>query len=72
MYALFDTFNRRIISRHRSPEAAGRADRRYQRAVKKANGPSTYIPTTIVRVERGEIARASDSAKEAFDRAVNS
>lgn len=66
MYALLDTFNCRIISRHRTPEAVGRADRRYQRAVKKANGPSSYIPTAIVRIVHGEITQVSREEDEAF------
>jgi len=59
MYALYDRSNCRIISCHRTPEAVARADRRYQRAVQRANGSASYIPTTIVRLVRGEIVSAS-------------
>lgn len=59
MYALFDTFHARIISRHRSPEAVARADRRCQRAAQRANGPTSCVSTAIVRIVQGEIARAS-------------
>ena len=47
MFELYDTFNGHTISRHRSIEAAVKADRKFQRAVKRANGDSSYIPTQI-------------------------
>ncbi len=47
MYVLFDTFNSKPISRHRTIKAAVKADIRFQRAVKRANGKSSYIPTQI-------------------------
>jgi len=46
-YSVYDTFNQRTISRHRSLEAAVKAEHRFQRAVKRANGESSYIPTEI-------------------------
>ena len=46
-YILRDTFNDCVISRHRSLVAAVRADRLFQRKVKRANGRSSYIPTKI-------------------------
>lgn len=73
MYALLDTHKDRIISKHRTPEAAGRADRRYQRAVQKAHGSASYyIPTAIVRLVRGEAVRVSREEEEAFFAAYNS
>lgn len=47
MFELNDTFNNRVISRHKTLEAAIRAGERHNRAVKKANGQSSYIPTLI-------------------------
>lgn len=47
-YTLRDTFNGVTISRHRSLEAAVAADIRFGRAVKRANGASSYIPTEII------------------------
>lgn len=46
-YTLHDTFNDRLLSSHRSIETAVRASYRYERAVKRANGESSYIPTEI-------------------------
>ena len=45
MYELYDTFNKRVVSRHRTLDAAVKADRRLQRAVKRGNGQSSYLPT---------------------------
>lgn len=48
MIALFDSFNRRTISRHRTLEAAVLAHRKHARAVRRANGPGAYIPVDFV------------------------
>lgn len=47
-YSLHDTFNDRTVSRHRSIEAAVRASYRFSRAVKRANGRNSYLPTVIL------------------------
>ena len=44
---LYDTFNRCTISNHRSLRAAVLAERKFLRAVKRANGSNSYIPTRI-------------------------
>lgn len=41
---LWDTFNGRRISIHRTLENAVRAGRKHNKAVKRANGASSYIP----------------------------
>jgi hypothetical protein len=46
-YTLHDTFNRTLISRHRTLEGAVKADLFHARAVRRANGASSYIPTEI-------------------------
>ncbi|MCC5871525.1 MAG: hypothetical protein JJU22_03935 [Gammaproteobacteria bacterium] len=48
LYVVMDTFNDQAISRHRTLEAAVRADDRFRRAVRRANGPTSYIPTVIL------------------------
>jgi hypothetical protein len=50
---LYDIFNQKVISRHKTIEAAGKANERFQKAVKKANGSSSYIPVDI-RIETKE------------------
>jgi hypothetical protein len=47
-YTLEDTFNGRVVSRHRSLEAAVRASYRFARAIRRANGENSYIPTEIL------------------------
>jgi hypothetical protein len=44
---IYDTFNRCTISNHRSLRAAVLAERKFNRAVKRANGSNSYIPTRI-------------------------
>jgi hypothetical protein len=44
---LYDTFNRCTVSNHRSLRAAVLAERKFSRAVKRTNGPNSYIPTRI-------------------------
>jgi hypothetical protein len=47
MICVVDTFGQfpRTISRHRTARAAYRAEQKLQRAVKRANGKDSYIPT---------------------------
>lgn len=59
MYALINTMDAAgydsigtILSCHRSVEAAERADRALQRAVKRANGSASYLPTIVVELLR--------------------
>lgn len=46
-YTLHDTFNGGTISVHRSIKTAVRASYRFTRAVKRANGQNSFIPTEI-------------------------
>ena len=48
-YTLRDTFNGVTVSNHRSLEAAVAAEIKFGKAVKRANGASSYIPTEILR-----------------------
>jgi hypothetical protein len=47
-YTLFDHFNMRTISRHRSFETASRAQVRHSRALKRTHGRNSYLPTVIM------------------------
>lgn len=67
MLALIDTMDRtdscygRILSRHRSVRAAQNADDKLQRAVRRRNGQTSYLPTIICRgTAKGSCARRSD------------
>ena len=55
-YILRDTFNDRIISTHRTIEAAVKAEIRHAKAVKRANGKSSYIPTQIIADDGSDIS----------------
>ena len=48
MYELYDTFNDRVISRHRTIKNAVRADMRLNRMIKKYHGQHSYISTQIL------------------------
>jgi uncharacterized membrane protein YecN with MAPEG domain len=56
----------RCESKHRTFEAAEAANQRLQRAVKRANGQSSYLPTRIVEVKgsakAGALMDAADLA----------
>ena len=70
MYALINTHHRSdlhagiIISRHRTEEAAWSAAEKHARAVTRANGRGSYVPTTIEEVlsscRAGDWLRRSD------------
>ena len=47
MYILTDTFNRSLISRHRSAQAAVRAQRKHLSAVRKMHGENSYLTYSI-------------------------
>ena len=57
---LHDTFNRNLISRHRTILAAAKAQRRHSRAVKRANGQSSYIPTAIRNADNAPLSEAQE------------
>ena len=65
MYTLHDTFNDHPISRHRCLFAAVRARRKHARAVRRRNGPNSYVTYSITddageRVPSCEIETAED------------
>lgn len=47
-FTLHDTFNDRTVSVHRLISTAVRASYRFSRAVKRANGQNSFIPTVIL------------------------
>lgn len=70
MFILTDTFNRLIISRHRSLDAAVKARAKHGRAVRKSNGASSYIPTQITEMRAGKKSQIDiDEIYAAEDRA---
>lgn len=49
MYELNDTFNDKVISRHRTMDAAAKALVKHARSVKKNNGANSYIPYSLTQ-----------------------
>ena len=47
-FTLRDTFNARNISNHRTLRAALEAERKFLGAVRRYNGPTSYVPTEIL------------------------
>lgn len=72
MYALLNSFSNKIISRHRTVDNAVKADDRLQSAVKRSNGPGSYIPTRLVETVDGELVPVDeDEVAAAIDRLWN-
>lgn len=49
MIVLTDTFNNRVISRHHTAENAVKAQHRHLLAVRRHNGPNSYLTYSIKR-----------------------
>jgi hypothetical protein len=65
MYVLFDNFNDKTISRHRSLQAAVKADVRFQKRIKKVHGANSFTPTGIF-IETSDGRQSIDSTKLAY------
>lgn len=63
MYALYDTFNDNIVSRHRTIEAAVKANNKLQDSL---TGGS-YLPTTVKRIVADELVALDDSEQDELD-----
>lgn len=63
MYTLTDTFNKRKISSHRTVEAAVKAERKHLKAVKKANGASSYLTYSITSDDGRDLGDEIDRAR---------
>lgn len=55
MYAVYDKFNKVIVSRHRTLSRAIKAERELQAKIKKMSG-GVYLKTEVMRINSGEIA----------------
>ena len=65
MIILTDTFNSRKISSHREVEAAVKAQSNHVKAVKKANGSSSYLTYSITSSAGRDIGEEIDRARMA-------
>jgi len=63
----------RVISRHRSLEAAEQAEEKLQRQVRRSNGSNSYLMLAIVCADSREVrARVGESEGEAANRLAES
>ena len=46
-HRVYDTFNRRTVSKHRSLKAAVIAEDKFSRSIRRQNPGNSYIPTRI-------------------------
>ena len=65
MIILTDTFNSVKISSHRTVEAAVAAESKHLKAVKKANGSSSYLTYSITSSDGRDIGEEIDRARMA-------
>ncbi len=56
MYTLTDTFNNRVISRHRTARAAVEAKQKHERDVRKGHGASSYMTYEITHSSGKDIS----------------
>ena len=61
---LTDTFNNRVISRHRTVEGAVKARAKHSRAVERANGRGSYITYSIRAEDGSDISEEIMAAQE--------
>jgi hypothetical protein len=60
MYAIYDDFNRKIISRHRTVKNAAKAKVKFVSQFQRNNSSNSYLPVILVRVDRGEVSPANE------------
>jgi hypothetical protein len=63
MYAVYDKFNKVVVSRHRSLRNAVKADMKLQRGIGRLRGGS-YLPTDVVIVVNNQVQALSDNETE--------
>jgi hypothetical protein len=72
-YRIYDTFNRRTVSNHRTLRTAVIAQDKFSDQVRKYNGPNSYIPTIIEYTdENGEwLKLPTDEVQDAQQQYLN-
>ena len=66
MFALYDTFNDRIISRHRSIETAVKAEKKFQRLFSARETPNTHLPTQCRQIVNGDCEKLNDDDFQSY------
>jgi hypothetical protein len=57
MFCIYDTFNNKIVSQHRTVVAAIKADQKFKRTINRVHGKNSFIPTELREVVNGEAVR---------------
>ena len=61
MFAIFDDFNRKVISRHRTIQTAAKAKVKFVDQFRRNNSSQAYLPVILTRVDSsGEVSPAND------------
>jgi hypothetical protein len=63
MYAVYDKFNKAIVSRHRTLRTAVKADQKLQRGISRLRGGS-YLPTEVMQIVNGQLEALNDKEAE--------
>lgn len=66
MYVVYNKFNHHVISRHRTIGAAIEAEKKFQRSFAKHNSPGSYMPTVVMRKDKGSLSPLTDQEYEAW------
>ena len=67
MYVLFDAFNKRTISRHRTVQAAATAKMKFDKQFRKNNGQGSYLPVSLMVEGNEELKKVGDYEQYKFD-----
>lgn len=60
MFILFDSFNNKVLSRHRTLENSIKAKSKVLKNVKKWNGNNSYLPMDIFELVNKEMVKVDD------------
>ena len=72
MFAIFDDFNRKVISKHRTIQTAARAKQKFIEQFRRNNSSHAYLPVVLTRVTpSGEVLPANDEDHGEFCRLLD-
>lgn len=71
MYVLFDSFNKRTMSRHRTIQTAAIAKIKFDKQFRKNNGQGSYLPVSLMTEGNEELEEVSDYEQYKFNQILN-
>jgi hypothetical protein len=63
MFCIYDTFNNKIVSQHRTVVAAIKADQKFKRTINRVHGKDSFIPTELREVVNGEAVKIAEDSE---------